>query len=407
MPNINQNTSVYAGWKQEQLTLNDVPPAQENTRVVYRKGGLYTKLEDRHPWSVRLLKDILTLGANEYLFRAVNNFYTRYKCGAKLSLFQLTVGELKNGLRPVATPPGFPERDIAGTGVPGIEVRNITAGQNKRTLTVPDSNPEAKPRKVVSRCSVQDEVNAPLDLLSEQAQTRINDVAGGMDRLRYASTSTSYAYYSEGFNDGGWGCAWRAIQTCLSFIGVPPSFEELYNYFGQAEVLQDLWAKTRRPAIDIDSCAPHKLASGWAEPLIGAMVLRHYGCPYELYLVNGRPGNAHAPREVFPDEPLGFAAFKGKLTEHFRESPPCPVMIDDGTYAMNIIGVKEEHDKGLTLLISDPHINPGVGTLSGIYAVTLDENGRQISHTGFDANKTICPISVLNFGSKGWMVLFP
>jgi hypothetical protein len=230
-------------------------------------------------------------------------------------------------------------------------------------------------------------------------------------------------------NDYGWGCAWRAIQTCLSPL-VGRDFEKLYYFFGQAAKLEELYKDKHKKNLEFSATkhAPHDISSGWAEPFIGEMVLHGYGYNADLFCVNGIP-SANSPDAVFKNietEPLRFEAFQAKLNEHFSKTDPVPVMIDNGTYAMNIIGCKINPDKTTTLWISDTHIKGGCNneetkTPIGIYCVTLNEKGKKLffePHDQRDTNRlpeymrskmldSGASSSILDFASQSWMILFP
>ncbi len=242
-------------------------------------------------------------------------------------------------------------------------------------------------------------------------------------RVTYFSEgATFYGYNAEGIRDHGWGCAWRAIQTCLSAYNIKPSFEELFHLFGRLENLKEIY-RDKYPEKELSNSklfAPYDLSSGWAEPFIGHMVMQFYDIPSTLETVNGIPGSCNAPQHVFHNKSLSFNSFKERLESHFKNNSAAPIMIDDGTYALNIIGVETE---GLNtiLWIADPHINEGVNKLIdkekspvGLYKVTLNDTGKKINCSLADedshqVSNMFSPGSYegLNFDGKRWMVLFP
>lgn len=254
--------------------------------------------------------------------------------------------------------------------------------------------------------------------------------AGCPDGIQsYALGAVYYGFDSEGISDGGiwgresgWGCAWRAIQTCLSFYSViVPSFKELYPIYGSFANLSLIY-KNKYPEEDLPrlnekhrNVAPHDLDNGWAEPFVGQMVLHDRGIESELTTVNGIPSGCNAPHGVFShSDPLkSFAEFKTKLLTHFRPTPEHletapPVMIDNGTFAMSIVGIGINSNE-TTLWIADPHIHKELNhcSLSGLYTVTLNEFGDKEDKPIPRGSTPPSGLHCLNFATQPWMVLFP
>ena len=241
------------------------------------------------------------------------------------------------------------------------------------------------------------------------------------------SKATFYGYNAEGVHDVGWGCAWRAIQTCLSTYQTPPSFEELFHLFGPRENLKQIYENKfpQKTLPDDKIFAPYDLSSGWAEPFIAQMVMHFYDIPSALVTINGVPGACNAPHEVFANKPLNFSSFQDRLIKHFSTPDAAPVMIDDSLYTSAIIGVTTDGENTI-LKIADPHIKPGVNTTNnpekspaGIYTVTLDNTGKQIRcsldhedqhQVQVEKNCMFSSSSYrgLHFDTtKNWMILFP
>lgn len=238
----------------------------------------------------------------------------------------------------------------------------------------------------------------------------------------FSEGATFYGYNAEGIRDYSWGCAWRAIQTCLSAYKVNPSFEELFHLFGSFENLKHIYGD-KYPTEELSNSklfAPYDLSSGWAEPFIGHMVMHFYDIPSTLETVNGIPGSCKAPRHVFHNKPLSFNSFKERLENHFKTEAAAPIMIDDGIFALNIVGVDTEGVNTI-LWIADPHINEGVNKLAdkekspaGLYNVTLNSTGKQISCSLADEDNhqvsnmfSARSYKGLHFDNKRWMILFP
>lgn len=230
-----------------------------------------------------------------------------------------------------------------------------------------------------------------------------------------------YSYNAESIRDHGWGCAWRAIQTCLSSYGIKISFKTLFHLFGPLENLQLIY-HDKYPNEELSTSklfAPYDLLSGWAEPFIGHMVMHFYNISSELESVNNIPDSCNAPQHVFHNKPIEFCTFKERLESHFKIKNAAPIMIDDGKSALNIIGIEKE-GVNTTLWIADPHIREAVNrylsekTPVGLYKITLNEQGKQISCSLIDEDKHQLPnmfradiYQGLHFDSKNWMILFP
>lgn len=248
-----------------------------------------------------------------------------------------------------------------------------------------------------------------------------------------SSAAIFYGYNSEGIKDAGWGCAWRAIQTCLSGYEMRYGFEELFAFFGSEDKLSEIYASKysgAKPLQYLPGNSPHTSVNGWAEPFIGEMVFHYLEIEADLKLIHGIPTNSSSPQQVFgnPPLPLDFSGFRERLQEHFQSPSPAPVMIDDGLYAMNIIGIGDlSKEKTIQLWIADPHIAGGSHRniegqhRAGLYTVTLDQHGTQTScsvNTEKDypkASFSYASYNAVYFAKprdgelrvKSWMVLFP
>lgn len=237
----------------------------------------------------------------------------------------------------------------------------------------------------------------------------------------YAKKAIYYAYNAEGIRDYGWGCGWRAIQTCLSSFGINVPFENLFHLFGPLENLKSIF-RDKYPNENLIASkpfAPYELTTGWTEPFIAEMVMHFHGIFSNLESINNIPTSCNAPHLVFRNPAMTFANFKMRLEEHFKNENAAPVMIDDGLYTLNVIGIGCK-DSNTILWIADPHIQEGVNrnltdkTPNGLYTITLNNNGQQIK-CSLDENDQhqkphmFCAGSYegLDFSNKPWMVLFP
>lgn len=238
----------------------------------------------------------------------------------------------------------------------------------------------------------------------------------------FAEKATYYGYNAEGIRDYGWGCAWRSIQTCLSPYQIDVSFETLFHLFGREENLKHLY-QNKYPTKELTSkkkFAPYDIMSGWAEPFIGHMVMHYYKIDSVLECLNNIPAQCLAPVEVFHNKPFDFSIFRERLENHFKNKDCAPVMLDEGTYALTIVGI-ERQDQNTILWIGDPHIKEGVNrelntekSPNGLYKITLDHRGKQIrcsldSEDRHQLPKLFCAGSYrgLHFDKKSWMILFP
>jgi hypothetical protein len=268
-------------------------------------------------------------------------------------------------------------------------------------------------------------VRAELSRLDEENGEQLNrpvildSAPEGVDD--FSKGATFYGYNAEGIRDYEWGCAWRAIQTCLSAYNIYVPFENLFHLFGPANHLKFLY-ENKFPDEELKSLksfAPYDLRSGWAEPFVGDMVHFYYQVSSTLESVNGIPGSCNAPPQVFHNKPLEFETFKERLEKHFKIGNAAPIMIDDGTYSLNILGIGR-NGLNTTLWIADPHIKEGANSLlsertpSGLYRITLDETGKQIHCSLNDEDQHQVPnmysedsYNGLHFDNKHWMVLFP
>lgn len=259
----------------------------------------------------------------------------------------------------------------------------------------------------------------PLNIHEQNFPIILKDLHPMKKVSHFSKNAIFYGYNAEGVNDCGWGCAWRAIQTCLSAYQLHIPFEKLFHLFGPFANLKNIY-QNKYPLEELSDespFAPYDIPSGWAEPFIGQMALHYFGIDSDLEVVNGIP-NCHSPDQVFHHSPLDFQAFLDRLRKHFSKKDSAPVMIDDGIYAMNILGI-EEAGSHATLWMGDPHIKSGVNQLSsyshpvGLYKITLNMDGEQIGNSVYDKDIyqqslfTSGSYNNINFNDKNWMVLFP
>lgn len=278
-----------------------------------------------------------------------------------------------------------------------------------KSVNTVKAKPVSKPLRTLEPLQ-ESQRNIPIGIASVTKRTKA-----------YSRNAILYNYNSEGIRDYGWGCAWRAIQTCLSSYKITFPFEELFHAYGSREKLEEIY-QSKYPGETFPTSkifAPYELSNGWAEPFIGHLVLHHLNISSALECVNAVPENCNAPVREFRNEPLKFSAFRERLIKHFENQEAAPVMMDDGSFALNIIGI-ECDGSDTKLWLSDPHINENVNTNPtnqtpvGLYTITLDETGKQIS-CSLQNEDVACAkkmyisdiFSHYKFDEKAWMVLFP
>jgi len=193
-----------------------------------------------------------------------------------------------------------------------------------------------------------------------------------------------FYYHCDEVDDTRWGCAWRAMMTCASSLGLYPSFMDLYNkYSGQ----------------DIS-------AEGWAEPGNGKSYFDDEGFTESEIRLYKSEGTAKTPKELCKNAiPItSFISLREEILAHFMHYDT-PIMADDVSYTFNIIGIRLIENSETILFIADPHkTDPG----SGLYCVRLDKEGHQITTNGVDdGDNGLRSVQEVHFFDKGWMFLFP
>ena len=227
---------------------------------------------------------------------------------------------------------------------------------------------------------------------------------------------TYYYYNSESIKDNQWGCAWRSLQTVLSyFLSIKGeldkkdiSFKNLFLNYGSRSTLIDLFKKDynitddKIPDYMNVPFSPFEDKNGWAEPFISKLVLFDFGLKSQLILINNYPNQANAPKEVF-QKTVNFEEFVNILEQYFNNEYSIPIILDDARVSIIIAGIKVDEDF-IYFIILDPHIKLIEKADTGIYYIKLNKNGN------FDINentqKTILG-SILNFKTNNWMVLLP
>ena len=147
-----------------------------------------------------------------------------------------------------------------------------------------------------------------------------------------------YHYGVDGYKDIGWGCAYRSIQTLISWY--------LHNGYGCVDVptvegIQKILRKS--------DFAHEYLVIGsktWIGCVEASTVLREV-CGVDCRILHAKDVEELASLIV------------GPLREHFKEVGT-PVMIGAGNYAYTIAGVAKEEEK---VLVLDPHCTDAKGLI--------------------------------------------
>ena len=255
--------------------------------------------------------------------------------------------------------------------------------------------------------------------LLEALKNKFND-----EYLKFQTCDLSnlpfYYFKCESVNDQGWGCAWRSMQTALKYqLNKSKSkneksikFYDLFMEYGRKEKLLEIYNKINKnqnqetkEILQKKIFAPFE-NNGWAEPFISQLVLYDFGFNGELFLVNGYPQGAYAPKNVFP-KTISFNEFKQFLKDYYKDKNKSgPLILDDSRGSCCAIGVKFNHnekgeDSSLELLILDPHAPNNKPGEVGLYIVVLENDGKQI---------TVLPEPYLGSWisfNKPWMVYAP
>ena len=171
-------------------------------------------------------------------------------------------------------------------------------------------------------------------------------------------------------------------------------FKNMYKKENKDKILEILSKK---------EFAPFETRNGWAEPFISQLVLYDFGFEGDLILVNGYPSNSFAPKEVF-DKTVSFKEFKEILKNHFNKANPGPIILDDSSVSITIIGIKLNNENGnISLIIMDPHAVKI--PIDGLYIITLDAYGRFIQ---IEPNKHILVSAYIYFSkNKPWIAYIP
>jgi len=234
-----------------------------------------------------------------------------------------------------------------------------------------------------------------------------------------------YFYNCETTRDYGWGCSWRCIQSILgtirnilldeeifentlsnfsNLINFDNRFDTLFYTYGNKDLLLKLYlasykTNTIPEYLSNKEFAPHETEFGWAEPLIGRLILQDFGIESDLLLLNDYKNFALAPVEVF-DKTISFEELKILLLNHFKNPFPVPIYLDDTILTFCVIGAVEEKDI-LKIMILDPNIKNVDDCEKGMYVINFDKEGVNV----LDNNNKL--FRKLNLNKNSVMILIP
>jgi hypothetical protein len=270
----------------------------------------------------------------------------------------------------------------------------------------------------------------------------------------FSTTASFFPYNGEGMSDYGWGCCWRATQTVLSalvneegYLTEVPTFEKLFHLFGSNAVLKKIYqdflvvrkgriekeaSKIAEALFSFSKFSSYQHAYGWSNPFVSQLMFHYYNLDSDMIVVNDMPASLKA--ENLPlslcSANIGFAGLKDRLVAHFSEKNPLPVVIDDGKFAMAMVGVEVDNG-GMHICFADPHIKGGANNpasrliydqgnvadsfkhspdpTAGVYSVTFDADGKQIgcSVTKHEVMFSRNSYEGTQFHTKPWMATFP
>jgi hypothetical protein len=152
--------------------------------------------------------------------------------------------------------------------------------------------------------------------------------------------------------------------------------------------------------------APFDNQFGWAELFVLDLIMFDLNLEGKIYLLNGYNPDAFTPKEIFL-KIISFMEFIEFSEEHFSKERPLPIIIDDLTICICILAINkiEENNEILyRFLIADPHVKKEQKSISGIYSVDVNINGKFIKE-----NNQFCKMNGkrLRFDVMDFMVYIP
>ena len=153
---------------------------------------------------------------------------------------------------------------------------------------------------------------------------------------------TLYQYGDEGYNDSGFGCVYRNVQTMLSCLS-------LKNPTVTVPSIREMISEIKGPGFE-----KLPLVQRWIEPADACNYIQQkFGIIGHNYMSIGHhgriPGIMTTDKKIYEYSTYGSLDMLSIISAHFQKSD-IPVLIDDGTMSYLIIGYNEN-----MLHISDPH----------------------------------------------------
>jgi hypothetical protein len=179
-----------------------------------------------------------------------------------------------------------------------------------------------------------------VDILSNAADRPLLNphlsLLGATSKGKYHIVQGSYLYHhymQDGFNDNGWGCAYRSLQTLISWFALQ-GYAQVTRVPNHAEIQKVLVEIGDKPSSFVGS-------KQWIGSQEVGFVLN------QLYQIDSKFMCVSSGSEL---------ESKGRqLANHF-DSQGTPIMIGGGNLAHTILGVDFNEDTGkLRFLVLDPH----------------------------------------------------
>lgn len=202
-----------------------------------------------------------------------------------------------------------------------------------KTLNLPLTKPFFRRLDSFKFTIEKEEINSVGDgnLLNPHLEIKSNGIKDGKQTL-VKGNYIYYHYMQDGFNDNGWGCAYRSLQTIFSWFKLQSfTSNQVPTHRKIQETLVEIGDKN------------HKFIG--SQEWIGSMEISF--CLNKLLGVESRILN------VARGSDLGE---KVRELEYHFETEGTPVMIGGGAYAYTILGVDFNESTGeVNYLVLDPH----------------------------------------------------
>ena len=174
------------------------------------------------------------------------------------------------------------------------------------------------------------------------------------------------------------------------------------------KIVEKFFSKDNTKLLVEKKWAPAQLEGKfWAEPLIGSLILQDLGHKNELALINGCPGSAYAPPEIFSKTYSFF-----ELTPLLKQRLPyTSFMIDNGMQCLSIVGIEQPDAQHVKLLFADPHIISNRNHKQvGLFPKTFTLEGKATSEndqTPIQKEQALYQVyKKLDFETNKWMLCY-